>query len=753
MPDQLFEEPTCTVLKDTNGSILGARIAKDGQRRFPPSDSVPTKFGKAIIEFEDGDFESHWGISFKAFGRAIKQNFTEGRVVSGGSTITMQTIRLSRKGKSRSYWEKLKEVYLATRLEWRFDKPEILKYYASNAPMGGNVVGVDAAAWRYYGRSSHELSWAEASLLAVLPNAPSLMHPGKNRDELRAKRDRLLARLHENGEFDDFDYDLALAEPLPDKPPHLPQLAPHLMNRLIAEGHKGELVVSTIDKNIQEHVINTMEIHHARLAENEIFNMAILVLDIENGTVVSYVGNAKNEDAQHGSAVDVIKAPRSTGSILKPYLYAGMLTEGSMTPNMLIEDVPIILSGYAPKNYNEKFDGAVPAQRALSRSLNVPIVKMLQDYSVPKFHNQLNKMGLTTINRPSSDYGLSLILGGAEAKLWDLCSVYGNMGIILKDFADGKEFKSKGFSYLKDHPVSGSFNYHLEPAAVWETFNAMLEVSRPDDEANWQSFEASQKIAWKTGTSFGFRDAWAIGVSSKYVVGIWVGNADGEGRPGLVGVKAAAPVLFDVFDRLPKSEWFFQPFDNMEEVAICRHSGHRASKICEAVDTIMIPKSCLKTTVCPYHKTVHLDQSGKHRVHSDCELVFNMKSEVRFVLPPIVESYYKNKHPNFKPLPPYRNDCESVEDQPIALIYPKRESTIYIPYTFDEEKSKTIFEATHRADDAILYWHLDEMYLGQTTDIHQQLCVPSVGDHVLTVIDNNGRSITRKFSVVGREFE
>jgi penicillin-binding protein 1C len=753
IPNELFQEPTCTVLKDNNGSILGARIADDGQWRFPPSDSVPAKFARAIIEFEDRDFNEHFGISFKAFGRAIQQNFSEGRVVSGGSTITMQTIRLSRKGKSRSYWEKLIEIYMSTRIEWRYDKDEILKYYASNAPMGGNVVGIDAAAWRYFGRSGHELSWAESSLLAVLPNAPSLMHPGKNRDKLRAKRNRLLKRLHEKGEMDAFDYDLALSEPLPDKPPNLPQLAPHLMNRMIAEGNKGQSIESTIDKAIQEHVLNTVSIHHKRLAENEIFNMAVLVLDIENGTVVSYVGNAKNDAKEHGSAVDVIKAPRSTGSILKPYLYAGMLTEGSMTPNMLIEDVPMILSGYAPKNYNEKFDGAVPAQRALSRSLNVPIVKMLQDYSVPKFHNQLNQMGLTTITRPSSDYGLSLILGGAEAKLWDLCSAYGNMGAILNQTAENQPFSSIGFSTRIGEVKKGTFNYHLEPGAVWETFNAMLDVSRPDDEANWESFETSQKIAWKTGTSFGFRDAWAIGVNSKYVVGVWVGNADGEGRPGLVGVKSAAPVLFDVFDRLPKSEWFSKPYENMEEVAICRHSGHKASKLCEAVDTIMIPRSCLKTTICPYHQTVHLDQSSAFRVHSDCELVHQMKSEVRFVLPPIVESYYKNKHPNFRPLPPYRNDCEAEDDSPMALIYPKKESTILIPFTFNEEKSKTVFEATHRSDKAVLYWHLDEMYLGETSDIHQQVCLPQVGDHVLTVIDNHGRSITRKFSVVGVDKE
>jgi penicillin-binding protein 1C len=750
LPDQLFNESTCTVLKDNSGSILGARIADDGQWRFPPSDSVPAKFKKAIIEFEDRHFSSHWGISFRAFGRAIKQNLSEGKVVSGGSTITMQTIRLSRKGKSRSYWEKVIEVYMATRLEWRCNKEEILRFYSSNAPMGGNVVGVEAAAWRYFGRSAHDLSWAESCLLAVLPNAPSLMHPGRNRDKLKAKRNRLLKRLYDKGELDEVDYELALGEPLPVKPPHLPQLAPHFMNRMIREGWKGRSITSTIEKNIQKHVINTVNIHHRRLAENGIHNAAVLILDIENGSVVSYVGNVKNDNPEHGSDVDIIRAPRSTGSILKPYLYAGMLNEGAITPNMLIEDVPMVLSGYAPKNYNEKFDGAVPAQKALSRSLNVPIVKMLQDYGVPKFHNQLKKMGLTTINRPSSEYGLSLILGGAEAKLWDLCVAYGNMGAILNDYAIGAKHQPIGFSCIRDQRPGSPFEYHLEPGSVWETLKAMLAVARPDDDANWQSFETSQRIAWKTGTSFGFRDAWAIGLTNKYVVGVWVGNADGEGRPGLVGVKAAAPILFDVFDRLPKTDWFSQPFDNMESVEICRESGHRASSICDNIDTVLIPTTCLKTTVCPYHQEIHLDKTRKFRVHSDCEMVHEMTTETRFVLQPIIESYYKTKHPKFRSLPPFRNDCDSEQDNPIAVIYPKVQSTIYVPITFEETKGNTIFEATHRESQATLHWHLDEQYLGETKGIHQQVCQPMPGEHTLMVIDHTGRSITRQFLVIGK---
>lgn len=754
LPSQLFNDPTCTVIVDRDGNILNARIADDGQWRFPPRTDVPYKFKQAIIQFEDRDFNSHWGFSFKAFARAMKQNISAGRVVSGGSTISMQIIRISRKGQDRTVWEKVVEIFQGTRMEWSYSKDEILAMYASNAPMGGNVVGLDAAAWRYFGRKAEQLSWAESCMLAVLPNAPGLLHLSKNREKLLAKRNRLLDRLLEVNIITSEEHRLALIEELPTAPPDLPNLAPHLTDKAIKEGKKGEWVVTHVSKNLQEELNKIIAYHHSKLKENEIHNAAALVISVETGKVVAYIGNTTETNNNHGNQVDCITAPRSTGSILKPFLYASMIEDGVIMPKQLVEDVPMILSGYAPKNYNQKYDGVVPASRALARSLNVPIVKMLKNYGVQKFYDRLTKIGLTTINRPAGDYGLSLVLGGAEANLWDLCSIYANMAQTLNLYIKGIKHTYKSptvYAHISNTANSGTKQL-FNPAAVWSTFEALLEVARPSDENNWQQFQSSSKIAWKTGTSYGFRDAWAIGVTPKYVVGVWVGNGSGEGRPGLIGIEAAAPILFDIFSRLPAGEWFKQPYDEMMPMVVCQHSGHKASPICTHVDTVFVPISCNKTMICPYHKIIHTDVTGQFRVNSSCEMITNMIQQPWFVLPPIAEKFYRNKNPNYKPLPPFRSDCtDDNKYAPMDIIYPKQESNIYIPIQLGGFLSKSIFEASHVQSNMRVFWHLDEQYIGETVGIHQMEVAPAEGIHVLTLIDENGAKVTRTFTVLSEK--
>ncbi|HRE98833.1 MAG TPA: penicillin-binding protein 1C [Flavobacteriales bacterium] len=755
LPKQLFTDPTCTVLYDKKGDILGARIAEDGQWRFPHNENVPEKFAKALIFFEDKTFYRHIGISARGIGRALKQNFSQGKVVSGGSTLTMQIVRLMRKGRGRSISEKIIEAVLATRIELAYTKNEILAYYASNAPMGGNVVGLDAAAWRYYGRTPDELSWAESATLAVLPNAPSHIFPGKNQSRLLEKRNRVLKGLYEQHEFDTTTLITAIAEPLPSAPPDLPQMAPHLMDRLIRYGHKGKGIHTPIDYQLQDHVNRILQRHHEKLQENQIFNAACIVVDVNEGNVIAYTGNVKNEDPEHGSDVDIITAPRSSGSILKPLLYAGMLNDGLITPGMLFPDVPTHISGYSPKNYYQRYDGVVPANRALSRSLNVPAVRMLQQCGIAKFHYLLKRIGFSSLVFPSSHYGLSLVLGGAEVSLWDLAHVYASMARVLNQYPDfNSDLYKRPRLILEDttaQPFSESIEPVLNPASIYFTMQAMVEVARPDEDANWQYYSGSSRIAWKTGTSFGFRDAWAVGVSPGYVVAVWVGNADGEGRPGLVGIEAAAPILFDVFSRLPKTGWFKKPFDDMAKVPICRLSGHRASTLCSPTDTIYIPQSSLATQACPYHQLLHLDQEGKFRVDGNCVDPSEMKNEAWFVLPPVMEYYYKSRNPSYKPIPPYRSDCiAKTDEQQMEIIYPKKPSKIYIPIGIDGEPEKTVFEATHRNKNAVIYWHLDEYFLGATSSIHQMELKPSRGMHTLTIIDEEGAKITQTFEVLSK---
>ena len=747
LPEELFNTPTSTVLVDKKGDLLNAQIAKDGQWRFPHNDSVPQKFKEAIVQFEDKTFYSHIGISARGIVRAIKQNISEGKVVSGGSTISMQVIRMAR-NKNRTMYQKIVEMIWATRLEARFSKDEILAIYASNAPMGGNVVGLDAASWRYFQRNPNNLSWAETCMLAVLPNSPSLIHLGKNRKKLVDKRNRLLDKLFVAGKIDKETLDISKEEELPGKPKPLPQITPHLLSRVIRKGKKGEKVITTIDKIIQNHVVQTLDIHHNRLKQNQIFNGAVIVCDIKSGTILAYVGNTNVKKKEHSGSVDIIQAPRSSGSILKPFLYSFLLEDGEIMPNQVIPDIPTSMAGYSPENYNQKYAGIVPASEALSKSLNVPFVRMLRDYGNQKFHSKLQKIGMTTLNKPASHYGLSLILGGCEVKLIDLMNMYGKMGRTLNQFPNYDSSLNYNFIYSGNHTKQAKTPL-INPASIWFTFQAMQKLVRPNKEKNWETFSSSQKIAWKTGTSYGFRDAWAVGLNSQYIVGVWIGNADGEGRPGVIGVEAAAPLLFDVFDILPKSDWFSKPLNKMEMQKICVKSGYKASDICAETREELVPETENSALPCPYHVNIFLDKSEKFRVTSECYSVSEMVTKSWFYLPPKIDFYYKKRTPNHLPIPPYKKGCTVVDaNSPLSIIYPKNESKIKLPKTVEGTKGKVVLEATLRFNSQNLYWHLDEDFIGTTSQIHQKEVNLSIGKHTLLIMDEIGNSKKVVFLVV-----
>ena len=773
LPDPLFTNPYSIVVEDKNNKLLGAIIADDGQWRFPLVESVPEKFITAITHFEDKNFFYHPGINPFSLVRAAYQNIEEGKIVSGGSTITMQVIRLSRDGKPRTFYQKIIEMILAVRLELSFSKREILALHASHSPFGGNVVGIEAASWRYFGRTTENLSWAETCMLAVLPNSPSLIHPGRNRNRLKAKRDRLLSKLLQSSEIDSLTYELAIAEPLPEKPLPLPKLAPHLTFEISNQlkSSKEEInprVKTTIDEATQRRVNSVIQLNHDRLKANQIFNAAAIVAEIKTGNVIAYVGNTNDEQNRNENWVDVIMAPRSSGSILKPILFAAMLTNGELLPKALLPDIPTQIGGFSPQNFNLGYDGAIPADKALARSINIPAVRMLKSFRTERFYNLLTNIGMTTLNRPASNYGLSLILGGAEVNLWDIAGIYASMARSLNNYSsygasyypqdyhalnfikkDDAKIIEPGFDQLEDNSI-------LNAASLWTTFNTMIDVERPDDHSFWRQFASSQKIAWKTGTSFGFRDAWAIGLNKEYVVAVWAGNADGEGRTGLIGITAAAPILFEIFNSLPyNGEWFEPPYEELVNAEVCAKSGYRVSEYCTEKDSMWIPKTGLEFPVCPYHKLIHLDSTEKYRVSAECEPPSQMIHKSWFVLPPAMEYFYKSKDFSYKTLPPYRKDCLDAitGSNPMDLIYPRDIDKIYIPIDLDGTQSSAVFEVAHRQADASIFWHLDDEYLGQTQNKHRMPINAEKGEHKLTLVDMDGNTFERKFEVLSEEEE
>lgn len=747
LPRQLFRMPYSTVAADRHGELLGARIATDGQWRFPPRATTPDKVKQCLITFEDRHFYRHFGVNPLAIGRAIRQNLKSRRVVSGGSTLTMQTIRLAR-NKPRTFGEKFIEMILATRLELRASKEEILAMYVSHAPFGGNVVGLDAAAWRYFGHPAEELSWAEAAMLAVLPNAPAMIHLSKGRPALLRKRNRLLQQLRERGILDESAYELAISEPLPDEPHPLPHTAPHLVSRLYRE-RTGEYTLTTLDKGLQTQVENLAERWSDEFARSDIRNLAILVIDLPTNQVVAYCGNTHFDNRQAtGNQVDIIQARRSTGSILKPFLYYAMLQEGSLLPHTLLPDVPININGFAPQNFSMQFEGAVPASEALARSLNIPAVTMLQRYGVPKFHHLLQQAGLKTLDRPASHYGLSLILGGAEATLWDVTNAYAKLGRSLLQLP-----QTSGSYLLNENASTGTSTGNglpddlFQPGAAWQTLEALIEVNRPE-EIDWKSIPSMQPVAWKTGTSHGFRDAWAVGITPRYAVGVWVGNASGEGKPGLIGARTAGPVLFDLFSLLPASaRWFGQPAGAFVEAEVCRRSGHLKSRFCEETDTLLILPAGLKTEACPYHHPVTLTADGTHRTYEHCAGTEPVIHTSWFSLPPVWEWYYKQHHPEYAPLPPFKPGCGEASLQPMQFIYPPMNARIVLPRQMDGSPGFLTVELAHSHPGATIFWHLDEHYLTQTQDFHKISLQPSPGKHSLTAVDEEGNTVSVTFFI------
>ncbi len=752
LPKPLFEDPTSTVIHSREGVMLGAKIAPDGQWRFPKMDSVPHRFERSIVMFEDEYFYTHPGFNPVSMAKALWQNLTTEKR-RGGSTITQQVIRLARKNKKRSYGEKIIELFMATRMEAGYSKDEILSYYSSNAPFGGNVVGLETAAWRYFGIPSHHLSWGQSAALAVLPNAPSLVFPGKNESILKAKRDRLLGKLLQKGIIDETTHELSLAEPLPGKPFPLPQQAPHLLEKLNRKS-SGNQMITTLDIGLQRKLNAIAKEYHFSLSQNEINNLALLLLDIESREVLAYVGNAPT-GKDHGNYVDILDKPRSTGSILKPFLYASALDGGDILPRGLLIDVPTVINGYNPTNFDNTFQGAVPADQALSRSLNIPAVRMLRSYGLDRFHNRLQEMNLRKINKSPDHYGLSLILGGAESSLLEITNAYAGMASTLNFFnSSSSEYRNGEFReplFLKNTEVAEQKTRKepevIDAGAIYKTFEALREVNRPIGEQNWNYFSSSQAIAWKTGTSFGFKDAWAVGVTSKYAIGVWVGNADGEGRPGLTGIQAAAPILFEILEELPRSEWFAVPYDEMINTSVCMKSGNLAGLYCDDAKEEYIPKNGIKTSPCTYHQKVFLTKDESNRVNSSCYPLAEMKQKNWFALSPVQEYYYSNSHPEYRPLPPFKNDCIREGEQLMDFIFPKKNETILLANDFKENHTEVIFKLAHRTPDTQVYWYLNDSFIGATNTFHELAYEPLPGNYILTVVDQEGNEVRQNIEI------
>lgn len=534
LPDPLFEPDYSTVVLDERGRILRMFLNGNEQWCFPhrANAEVPRTLEQAVLLFEDRRFYRHPGADPLALLRAVYQNFRSGAVVSGASTLTMQVARMT-SPKRRTYLNKVLELFQALKIELHYDKKEILNLYLDHAPYGGNIIGYRAAAQRYFGKSPERLTWAEAATLAVLPNAPGLISPLADPGKLRLRRDRLLNRLHEEGVIDAETFDLARLEEVPDGARPLPMDAPHLARRLESR-YGNSYIRTTLHRDIQRQSAELVNRHAAFMRRLGVRNGAALVADTRTGKVRAYVGSQGFFDDRNQGRVDGVAAARSSGSLLKPFLFALGMDQALLLPRTRLRDLPTHYGAFSPGNADGTFGGLVAAKEALVRSLNVPAVRLLDAYGLDPFYRFLKSAGLTTLIRSPGDYGLPMILGGVEVNLWDMAQCYRALA------NDGRFSPLKVLAGTPDSDGPAL----ISPGACYLTLNMLRDLKRPGVEYYWHQYQNQWPIAWKTGTSYGKRDAWAIGVSPEWTVAVWIGNFGGRGNADLTGASSAAPLLF-----------------------------------------------------------------------------------------------------------------------------------------------------------------------------------------------------------------
>lgn len=743
-----------TVVLDTNDHLLAARISNDGQWRFPRRLSLDAKYKTCVIEFEDKRFYYHPGIDVLALIRAIHQNISLQKIHSGASTISMQAARLLLGNRRRTFVNKALECWYALGLELNFTKSEILDLYAGCAPFGGNVVGYDAALWRYFKKAESELTWAQSALLAVLPNQPASVHMERNRNILKERRNALLLRLKQKDIITNETYELSLLEPIPDKMNPIPQNSGLLIDFLIKR-YPGQYEFRTsISESLQIKLSEITRKHAGILRDNEIHNCAVLLVENKSGFVRTYIANAPPTDKLcNNSSVDNIQSLRSSGSVLKPLLVAAALDKGLINQTICVSDVPCLIGGFRPENFSRQYLGFVPLQEALRQSLNIPAVRMLQNYGLKLFYDKLGSLGFSSINKSHNHYGLSLILGGAEISVWDLAKVYSNLVFQLEQRDYNSNIKKRSFRkdlkiLSRDSTVEISLlsNISVSDAAIFEMLRLMQSPLPLKENITVTDFSSELNPSWKTGTSFGFKDAWCVGITNKYTLVVWLGNSNGLGRPGLIGIHTAAPLMSEIINSLSPATIWTPPVDDMHPAFICARTGLLASSDCPVTDTILQASVQSLYPLCSYHQRIFIDSVSGFRVTKDCDVKAVAKNI--FILPPLEEYYYKNSDVSYKSSPAWRQDCLHQMDkskEELSVIYPLNGAVLFLPKDLDSQENNLVFRAVHKNSHSSIHWFLDENYIKTTSQLHEIEIKPNAGKHHLFVIDDQGQSHTVGF--------
>lgn len=734
--DKMFPLPApkaySKVIQSSKGALLTGYLTNDDKWRMRTRlEEVSPEMITAVIVKEDQSFFYHMGVDFGAIIRAVYQNITTGERQSGASTITMQLVRLLEPA-DRTYLNKIREMIRAFQLELHYSKAEILEMYLSLLPYGGNIEGVKSASYIYFNKPPGRLSLAQAVALTVIPNNPNKLRLDLSAEQLKKVRNYWIKKFMKEERFGSNELTDALDEPLSSDRYAVPNLAPHFS--LYMNGISGDDVArTTLDMRIQSIAEKLLFNHVNRVKGKGVSNGAVLIIENKTSNVVGYCGSADWSDINSSGQVNGVTAIRSPGSTLKPGLFALAFDLGMLTPRMRLMDIPTDFGGYEPENYELKFNGYVTAQYALMNSLNIPAVQLLKEVSFTRFVNLLANSGFAEIAKKKNDLGLSLILGGCGVTLEQLTHFF-------TAFANSGELYPLNYEIART-PGTES-NKIFTPGSVYIISQILSNNERPDFPNALLYNTNLPRIAWKTGTSFGKKDAWAVGYNPRYTIGVWMGNFDGKGSPHLSGAEMAVPLLFDLFNAVDygsNKEWFGKP-SNAGIRKVCSETGMLPGKYClHTIDDFYL-KNVSPNKECDLYKEFYVSADGRTEYCTECLSNEGYKKEAFPVYPAELTLWFTNENISIKKPPPHNSKCQAK----FSSVGPKIISpSPDFEYLLEEGvKQEILLQAASDITVKTHYWYLNDKYYSKCKPAEKIFFSPKTGRIKITCMDDKGRSGT-----------
>ena len=724
-----------TVITDNKGEVINAYLTSDDKWRMQTElHEISPLLRKTIIAKEDKYFYSHIGINPIAVGRAAFNNIFQMKVTSGASTITMQVARALERRK-RNFGNKLVEMFRAFQLEWKYDKDEILQLYLNLVPYGSNIEGVKSASQLYFRKNPDHLSLAEITALSIIPNRPSTLVIGKNNEKIMEERNRWLRKFANDKIFTDKEIEDALNEPLTASRGTVPHYAPHLSYKLKKQG--GNLIRTNIDLNIQLKTEKLVADYIRTQRLRNIKNAAVIIIDNRSHKVVGYIGSSGFKDTLDGGQVNGAAAIRQPGSTLKPLLYGLCFDEGLMTPKSVLTDVAINYQGYAPENYDEKFNGFVSVEFALEHSLNIPAVKSLQQLGKEKLVQKLGSCHFIQVQKDQRKLGLSMVLGGCGTTLEEMTGLF-------SVFANNGDFISP--SYVQQDSGYRRTNI-LSPSASFMINEMLTKVNRPDFPFSWTSTERMPKIAWKTGTSYGRKDAWSIGYNKNFTIGVWAGNFSGLGVPDLSGAEIATPLLFKIFNTIDYDSdeaWFSMPSETGIR-QVCSETGMVPASHCESLVSDYFIPLISSTKTCDNRQEVMLSPDEKLSFCKHCAPEAGYKKKWYKLIDPNMQSWMEERHIAFEKIPPHNQDCELIFKGNAPVIHSPVNGNEYLLSKNDTEPIQLVCKTAN--DVARVYWYINDKFYKSCNAGEKQFFIPAEGPVKISCTDDKGRNRDVRFTV------